>query len=156
MRPILEYASSVWSPYLLEDIDKIEKVQRRFTKSLPGLRNKSYSQRLKLLSLDTLELRRLKSDLSLTYAILHELIDFDHTGFFTLHTDRRTRGHSLKLIVDKVKTNCRKFFFSNRITSAWNSLPDTVVQASSLPIFKRLLSEINLSKFLRRDHTLGV
>ena len=32
VRPILEYNSEIWSPYLLSDIKKLEKVQRKFTK----------------------------------------------------------------------------------------------------------------------------
>ena len=34
VRPILEYCTCVWSPYLLEDIRKIESVQRYFTRRL--------------------------------------------------------------------------------------------------------------------------
>ena len=37
VRPMLEYASSVWSPYKVSFIDKVESVQRRFTKRLLGL-----------------------------------------------------------------------------------------------------------------------
>jgi len=37
VRPVLEYASSVWSPYLLKHINAIEKVQKRFTKSIYSL-----------------------------------------------------------------------------------------------------------------------
>ena len=32
----LEYASCVWSPHLVKDIDQLERVQRRFTKRLRG------------------------------------------------------------------------------------------------------------------------
>jgi hypothetical protein len=39
VRPILEYASTAWSPHLVKDIEQIEAVQRRFTKRLPGLWN---------------------------------------------------------------------------------------------------------------------
>ena len=39
VRPILEYNSVVWSPSLIRDIDQIEKVQRRFTKRLFGMRH---------------------------------------------------------------------------------------------------------------------
>ena len=38
VRPILEYCSNVWSPYTLTDIQKIESVQRHFTKRLRGLK----------------------------------------------------------------------------------------------------------------------
>jgi len=36
VRPIVEYASCVWSPHYGYAIDKVESVQRRFTKRLPG------------------------------------------------------------------------------------------------------------------------
>ena len=155
VRPILEYASQVWSPYLLDDIDRIERVQRRFTKCLPGLHSKSYAERLHDLSLDSLELRRLKNDLSLTFSILNGLVDIDQTSFFTLRNDQRTRGHSLKLVVEKFNTDCRKCFFSNRVVKAWNSLPESVVRASSLLSFTKHLTNLNLTNFLRRDYSLA-
>ena len=59
VRPLLEYAVHVWSPHQLEDIARIESVQRRFTKRLSGLSNDNYSSRLETLGLKSLELRRL-------------------------------------------------------------------------------------------------
>jgi len=53
--------------FLIKDIDKLEKVQRRFTKRLPGLKHYTYFQRLNRLDLESLELRRLGQDLILTY-----------------------------------------------------------------------------------------
>ena len=50
----------VWSPYRLEDIIKIQSVQRRFTKRIGGLSDHSdvsYKDRLETLSLESLELR---------------------------------------------------------------------------------------------------
>ena len=44
VRPIVEYNTVVWSPYTAKDIEAIERVQRRFTKRLPGLRQCSYRQ----------------------------------------------------------------------------------------------------------------
>jgi len=46
VRPILEYNCVIWSPSLKRDIDLIEKVQRRFTKRLRGLKDLSYTERL--------------------------------------------------------------------------------------------------------------
>ena len=37
VRPILEYNCEVWCPYLLCDIDRIERVQRAFTKTIRRL-----------------------------------------------------------------------------------------------------------------------
>ncbi len=47
----IEYCSEVWSPYLKKDIIKLEQVQRRFTKRLPGVQNLSYEERLHVFKL---------------------------------------------------------------------------------------------------------
>ena len=70
MRPILEYCAAVWNLGYLCDKNKTESVQRRFTKRLKGLHSLSYVNRLKVLNADSLELRRLKTDLVTMYKIL--------------------------------------------------------------------------------------
>ena len=67
VRPILEYCSPVWSPYLLHEVDEIERVQRYFTCRLQGLKSFSYTDRLFLLDLESLESRRLKADLTMYF-----------------------------------------------------------------------------------------
>ena len=47
VRPNLEYAAAVWSPYTKKDIELIENVQRRATKQVPSLKQLSYTDRLK-------------------------------------------------------------------------------------------------------------
>ena len=150
VRPILEYASPVWSPHHLCDIDLVESVQRRFTKSIGALFSLSYHERRRMSGLDSLELRRLRADLYLTHSLLHRRVDFEFCNFFELQTGNRTRGHSLKLVVGNFRTDCRKFFFTNRVIKVWNALPDDVVRTSSLCAFKRKLSEFNLQPFLYR------
>ena len=46
VRAHLEYNNSVWAPYKRCD-EKLEKVQKRATKMLPGLRKMPYPERLK-------------------------------------------------------------------------------------------------------------
>ena len=51
IRPLLEYRynSVIWSPSLKRDTALLEQDQRRFTKWLPGQKDHSYDERLKLL-----------------------------------------------------------------------------------------------------------
>jgi len=46
VRPHVEYANSVWSPYKKGDIEAIEKIQKRATKLVILLRKLPYKERL--------------------------------------------------------------------------------------------------------------
>ena len=86
----MEYATPVWSPSTLTAIDKIETVQRRFTKRIPGLQSHSYHIRLTLLmGIESLEARRLKADLLYVYKILFKYADVDSESFFQCNRDRQ-------------------------------------------------------------------
>jgi len=87
VRPILEYNSVVWSPYLKQDILSIEKVQRRFTKRLWKLNTVSYPERLHHQGIHGLEVRRLYFDLiycnKIVFGLVHvKFEDFFHTIYF--------------------------------------------------------------------------
>ena len=59
VRPLLEYAALVWDPYLKKHIEAIESVQRFATKVCTKVwHNLSYTERLHMLHLPTLEARR--------------------------------------------------------------------------------------------------
>ena len=52
-----------WRPYLTQDIEMLEKVQRRATKMVYGFNDFTYEQRLRRLDITILETRRLRGDL---------------------------------------------------------------------------------------------
>ena len=139
VRPVLEYANTVWSPYLAKDIRDIESIQRRATKMIPTLKNMSYEDRLKKLKLPTLTYRRHRGDQIETYKILHQKLDINPNVFFNRNTTSRTRGHSLKIEKPRVKTTLRARTFSNRVINDWNSLPEEVADAPSINSFKNRL-----------------
>ena len=85
LRPLLEYASPVWSPSHIYLINEIESVQRSFTKRLPGMRTLSYSDRLDRLDLQILEYRRLIADRVLYYNKVHGLSCINVTLFSSHH-----------------------------------------------------------------------
>jgi len=82
VRPILEYNSIIWSPSLVCDIEQLEKVQRRFTKRLRGMKSLSYNRRLLQLGLPSLGLRRLHLDLVFCYEIVFGLVSVNLDDFF--------------------------------------------------------------------------
>ena len=63
VRPLLKSASQVWSSHYKYFIDKVESVQRFFTRTISGIKDLPYSEHLKNLGLETLERRRLTHDL---------------------------------------------------------------------------------------------
>ncbi len=82
-RPLVEYASCVWSPHQVGRIAQVEAVQRKFTKRLPGFALLSYRERLLRLGLDSLEMRRLKQDLVYCYRIVFGLTNVVCSELFT-------------------------------------------------------------------------
>ena len=150
--PIMEYCSPIWNPHLLHDIDRLEKVQRSFTKRLFGLRDKTYNARLIACRLVSLELRRLQIDLILCFKIVHSLVALKFEDFFELDANTRTRGHNLKLRAPRCQTTCRRNFFSIRIIAVWNSLPANLVNCATLADFKRDLKKHSFAKFLTKDY----
>ena len=148
MRPLLEYCSPVWAPVYISDISLIESVQRRFTKRISGMKDLSYQQRLNKLNLETLEERRLKTDLITMFKILHHIIDIDFIDFFSLSNLTNTRGHRYKLSKPVHHNNARLFSFSCRRLDCWNSLPDSVFECDNLDAFIARLQKLDYSKYL--------
>jgi len=149
VRPILEYNSVVWSPSLLQDIIRIEQVQRRFTKYLPGFQNLPYNERLRRLKLTSLERRRLVTDLLMCYKIVFGLITLHCSNLLQLNlSSRPTRGHKYKLLKYHCGNGTTASFFGNRVINVWNSLPPSAVDFSSLGKFKKSLASLDLTSHL--------
>ena len=70
VRPHLEFALPAWRPYLLKDINKMEKVQKRALRLARELKDKSYGERLKAVGLTKLSLRQERGDLIKMFKIV--------------------------------------------------------------------------------------
>jgi len=109
VRPHLEYCIQAWSPYLVRDIQVLEKVQRRATKLVGGIKNRTYEERLLHLGLTTLQQRRERGDMIEVYKMLTGKERVDCGQFFELAlTDHGLRGHSLKLFTHRARLDIRK------------------------------------------------
>ena len=149
VRPILEYNSVIWSPYLKKDIIKIESVQKQFTRTICkrcNLRFSSYSNRLYMLNLKSLEYRRLEFDMFFLYKMYYNMIDLDFNDYFikndncydlcrhTHHIRPKTRPHTVPY----------NNFFIHRAYKIWNNLLENIVNATSITQFKCKLKKFNL------------
>ena len=135
VRPHLEYCVQAWRPYLQQDINNIEGVQRRMTKMMREVEEEEYEQRLKETKLMSLEMRRLRSDLIEVYKIMHNLEGLEREDFFPLRSAGR-RGHRYTITKQYSRLNSRKYFFSQRVVDQWNRLPTTTVCAETINRFK--------------------
>lgn len=136
VRPSLEYATEIWSPYLVRDILLVEKVQRTFTRRLPGFSILTYEERLQRLELPSLSSRRHVTDLVMVYKLLHGYVSLDFNLFFERRNEVATRGHTYKLVVPRCRLNLRKYFFANRVVEPWNNLTQQEVDSPSVTSFR--------------------
>ncbi len=82
VRPHLEYDVQFLAPHHAKDIPKLEAVQRRTTKMITSLRNKSYEERLAQQNLFSLEKRRLRGKIIECFKILKGFSKVDASKLF--------------------------------------------------------------------------
>ena len=138
VRPHLEYCVQVWNPVHAGDVEAMERVQNRFTRMIPQSAVMSQAERNKLLNITTHEERRLRGDLIYIYKLFE-------SHLFTPSSIFHTRGHRKKLNLEFARNNLRKHSFAVRNVSFWNNLPNIVVEAQNLDIFKSRLDNYLLS-----------
>ena len=156
IRPLLEYGSSIWNPGNdFSGLKKlIEKVQHKFTKRIYFRCNfikSTYDTRLCFLNLMNLSHRRLRADLILAFKILNNLVDIDKSSVFTTYSTSN-RGPLIKIRKDKCINKSTINSFSNRVSTAWNSLPRSVASSKCLSIFITNIDTININGHFYSQH----
>ena len=102
IRPILEYASTVWSPYTKKNILVIEAVQRRAARFVTNTYNRTSSVTAMLFRLGwpSLEQCREIAKTIMMYKILHNMVAVPfnkYTGHLLLPIQEATRSGFIKL-----------------------------------------------------------
>jgi hypothetical protein len=144
VRPQLEYASAIWSPYTKSNITKVEQVQRRATR---WVRNdytplSSVTAMQNELGWRSLEHRRLDARLIMFYKIYHNIVAI-HLPPYIQPPIRLTRHmHPLSLRQVQVTSDYLKFSFFPHCITLWNQLPAHIVTLTDLDQFKRAVVKI--------------
>ena len=110
------------------------------TKLVPGIQHLSYSERLRILGIPSLQYRRIRADLVETYKIINEIDIVNRNIFPQNPTITTTRGNSCKIYKQHSRLDIQKYSFSQRVVDHWNSLPEHVVRAPSVNSFKERLN----------------
>eukprot|EP00745_Piridium_sociabile_P028257 TRINITY_DN45450_c0_g1_i15.p1 TRINITY_DN45450_c0_g1~~TRINITY_DN45450_c0_g1_i15.p1 ORF type:complete len:218 (-),score=38.33 TRINITY_DN45450_c0_g1_i15:57-710(-) len=135
VRPLLEYASSVWDPYTQRNIDRIEAVQRRAARFvLNRHRNtSSVSSMLEALDWPTLESRRQKARLSMLHKIRVGLVHCPSLQAKLVPLpSRQRRGHDQQFCLIPSRTKYRGSSFLPRTIRDWNGLTHEALRAVTL------------------------
>jgi len=139
---LISNTAPVWSPHYRKDKVLLERVLHRFTRMFSHLRHLEYEERLNILGLWSLEERRNRADLLEVYKMAWGKSGNSLQDLFTVDNKGKTRRHSLKLIKKYSKGNTWHYFFTERVISRWNSLPQEAVCAPSISAFKGHLTRI--------------
>ena len=141
-----------------KDIDSIECVQRYFTRRLIarcGLPPCAYVDRLILLQLEPLEVRRLRFDLVMLFKIVHESVDLVCSDFVTMDPNAvRLRGHHLRLLQQHSRTDFDKHVFNSRVIPIWNALDADIINTASVSCFSAKITTNFLMQFCSFDRNL--
>ena len=140
IRPLLECASQLWSLSIVDFINRIERVQRMFTKRIRSISHLTYNERLVHLNLHHLECRCLYLDM--LFNITHLSLNNFSVQNFTLNN---------YCLISLPSSNCKSFyFFTVHSVRLWNSMHQDVTSARNFCTFRHLLHNFNFVPYLRR------
>ena len=148
IRPLLDYASPLWSLNSVELINRLEGVQSMYTKRIPSIAHLSYNDRLTYLGLQRLEARRLCFDLLFLSKLKFDLTHLTLADF-SINTSRlRTNRFISPIYSSFVDFNS----FVSRTIRLWNALNKNVTNAIHYLhyyLIRRLLFLINFTTYLQ-------
>ena len=121
VRPQVEYAASVWYPWLARDKARIERVQRRAARYVYNTysRYSSVTAMLQSLNWETLESHRFNMHLCIIYKVFYNLAMFPLLDYATPITVQ-TWGNNIKFILPHCSKDVFKHSFLPAALRGWN------------------------------------
>jgi hypothetical protein len=140
VRPIVEYASSIWDSHTQKDIDCLEMTQRRSARFVyqDFRRTSSVTQMMTQLGWESLAERCAKAKVTMMYRAVHGLVCIPVWSYLT-PVISATRGNTVKLFIPYCRTTTMQYSFFPDTARLWNSLSPDVAAAQSLEAFKTRL-----------------
>ena len=83
-----------------------------------------------------------RGDMIQVYKIMNGMVRLNKDDFFPPSRLQQTRGHQQRIAKDKATKVVRSNAFSQRVVNDWNSLPERVIKAESLNLFKNRLDDV--------------
>ena len=137
VRPIVEYACTVWDPNTDKLTQSLEKVQRRAARFVTNrYRNtSSVTDMLTQLQWPSLKHRRRCARLSMMHKIINNQASVSCPGLVKQPPSGRRCKHNQQLQKIPCRTDYRQRQFFPRTITDWNSLPAEVIEAPSYNAF---------------------
>jgi hypothetical protein len=131
-------------------IDQIENVQRRYTKRVPSLSHLSYLERLSILNLEPLEIRRLKHNQTPYYKNYAQLNIYPSPSVLSTSLAFSLTPYSIGVLQKPRNFNSHLLSsFFCRCLDCWNHLIPKAMEASTVYQFKKAFSDIDLTAYLK-------
>ena len=144
VRPLLEYACSVWDPNGKKEIASLEKVQRvaaRFATNCRSHQPGCVTRALHSLGWEPLKTRREKARLKAFHKAVHNKSATIIPEYIRKPSGRyTTRHHSTSnFTVPYARTDSYKYSFFPRTIREWNRLPNEITESGDGELFLRVL-----------------
>ena len=123
------------------------------TKLVINLKKIPYTNRLQRLKLPTLKYRRLHGDMIEVFKMTHNIYDPDVSLKLEYNSGCSIRGNKYKLLNCTFYHDLWKYYFSAHIVNIWNSLPNYVVDVSTINQFKARLDKFWMHQDVWYDFT---
>ena len=146
VRSKLEYCSELWDPIEIKHIDKIEQIQRNFTRKITNMKQFNYWTRLEKLQIMSLQRRREKQIIILVWKLKNNSIPND----INLEFEENKYNSKIKAVFKPLprKTGKLQSSFENSFiikgAKLWNKLPPNLTKISNIHSFRT-----RLDKFLK-------
>ena len=140
VRPLLEFCSPVWNPINQADINIIESLRRYFTNRIPSCTFLPYKRCIEILSLDSLQKRRLIADLVCIFSIVNGSTTTFLYPYLNFEAPTITRSHNLRLTRPNLNFSSSHQNLLFRSAPIWNKLPISILSSRSKLEFRKKIN----------------